>query len=1153
MSTESTDVRLEDRYEKSHGKVVLNGSQALTRLPILQAQADRRRGLNTAGYISGYPGSPLGGYDLELRRAKQALEENHIVFQPGVNEDLAATAILGTQQLEVQPDRNYDGVFSIWYGKGPGLFRSGDAIRHGAYYGASANGGVLVAVGDDHQGKSSTMPYGSELDFASHSMPYLYPSNVQEIVEYGLYGFALSRYCGAWIGLKLTNETMLGTATVDLDESVRTFETPQGVERPTGTNFRPYDAANYLFVTERMHRYGRPQLAQAFAKANPIDRIAIAAPAKKLGIVAAGVAYQTVRHALDLLGIDETRARDIGLSLYKVGMAWPLQAEAFSNFVRGHAEILFIEEKHGVIENQARQLLFHWPEPHRPRLIGKTDEAGAPLLDEFGELGADRVAATIAARLTRCGIDEQVFVAQSMRGHGPVLAAIDPNIARIPYFCSGCPHNRSTTVPDGSMAMAGTGCHAMVMYMNRSTDTSFVQMGGEAHNWLGLSHFVKTRHRIQNLGDGTYCHSGLLALFSAASRDLNVTYKILFNDAISMTGGQPLSGRLTVPVLTHQVSALGARRVAITTDDVTRYRGSSTLAPGTTVHDRRELDSLQREFREISGVTVIIHDQTCAAEKRRRRKRGLYPDPPKRAFINQAVCDACGDCARASNCLSVDISKTEFGNKRRIDQSSCNKDFSCVEGFCPSFVTVHGGKPRKAVAGRLDPSLLKDVPAPVIPMIHGTHAILVNGVGGTGVVTVGAVLAMAAHIDGKFASTYDMSGLAQKGGAVQSHIIIANSADAVTANAIGPGEADLILGCDLVVTTGQTSMEAVRVGHTRILVNTAATSTAALQFLRDFEVPVERLVAGLVERVGDLLSSVDATTTTAALVGSDVTVNMFLVGFSFQKGWLPISERAILKAIELNGASIETNKQTFGLGRVAAHDWQRLAPFLDPYLERAGLKLATTLEDKIARRVDYLTRYQSATYARRYVDFVTRITDLDKANSGSAGELSMAVAENLFKLMAYKDEYEVARLYSSGEFAAELKRNFEGDFTVKVHLSPPLLARPDRTTGVPGKMAFGSWIFPFFNVLARLRGLRGTAFDPFGRTAERRLERRLIDDYRATIGHVAERLTTGNYSHAVAIARVPAEIRGYGHVKLAAIETAAARARELQADFDRSS
>ena len=1135
-------VQLQDKYTQPAGRVFISGMQALVRLALLQAERDRAAGLNTAGFITGYRGSPVGGYDMELWRARVLLEQAGVRFQPGVNEDLAATAVWGTQQLGLLPGAKHDGVFAIWYGKGPGVDRSGDPIKHGNRQGVSKQGGVLLVVGDDHSGKSSTVAHQSEQALAAHGVPVLYPATVQEYLDFGLAGFALSRFSGAWVALKCVNETAEATATVDLDPTRWQFTRPEGISLPeAGLHVRiTFDP---LAEEIRQVRFRFPAV-HAFVRANRLDRVVIGAPARRLGVVTAGKSFLDVMEALRLLGIDEARAHQLGVSVYKAGLIWPLEPAGLTAFATGHAELLFVEEKAAFLQPQAESALFNLPAGQRPRIVGKQDESGAPLLPADVPLDAAQIARVIAARLRQLGAADDAVLAR-LQALEALLVERDGRVvgplARLPYFCSGCPHNTSTKVPEGSLAMSGIGCHAMVIWMGRHT-LAPTQMGGEGLNWTGISPFTATPHIFQNLGDGTYFHSGLLAIRGAVTAGVNITYKILYNDAVAMTGGQPVEGHLSPAQIARQVLAERAVRVALVSVEPSKYAGDASLPREVKVHHRDELLTVEREFRQIPGTTVIIYEQTCAAEARRRRKRHEFPDPPRRVFINEAVCEGCGDCSVQSNCLSVTPVETEFGRKRRIDQSSCNKDYSCLKGHCPSFVTIHGGAPRRRAGATLDPALFEGLPEPALPAITGSYDVLIPGIGGTGVVTVGALLGMAAHIEGRGVSIYDMTGLAQKGGAVFSHVrLTARPGEAVAAR-IGAGQAHLILGCDLVVAAGRDTLGTVAAGQTAAVVNGALVPTAAFQQQPDVDFQQPAMLSALRRAIGDARCHLfDATSASQRLLGNSIGANMVLVGYAWQLGLLPIGLEAIERAIALNGVQVEFNLQAIRLGRVAAAAPDRLESLLGGQVPAAPKALAELVADW--ERI--LTDYQDAAYARRYRTLVDRVAALEHERTPGQQGLTEAVARHYFKLLAYKDEYEVARLYSSETFKRQLADEFEGDYRVSINLAPPLLARVDPKTGLTPKREYGAWVFGLFRVLRGMRRLRGTAFDLFGRSAERKLERQLIVDYERLMDEVTGILDDANHATAVRLAELPDRIRGYGHVKQGTVEAV----RKLQIEL----
>ena len=1141
-------VSLDDKYALESGRIYLSGIQALVRLPMMQRQRDVAAGLNTAGFISGYRGSPLGGLDQNLWRAKRFLQRSHIQFQPGINEDLAATMVWGTQQLNLFPGAKYDGVFSMWYGKGPGVDRCGDVFKHGNMHGTSKHGGVLLLAGDDHIGASSTLPHQSEHAFIAAMIPVLNPAGVQEILDYGLYGWAMSRYSGCWIGFICTAETVESSASVYVDPSRVPIALPNDFEMPPGgLGIRWPDP--WVDQEYRLQRY-KAYAALAFARANKLDRIVIDSPRPRFGIVTTGKSYLDVRQAFDDLGIDEKLAAEIGIRLYKVGMSWPLEREGARHFAEGLEEVLVVEEKRAIIENQFKEQLYNWRADVRPRVIGKFDDKGEWILPSSGELTPAMIAKVIASRIRRFWtspkMEERIALIEAKER---AMAAKASTFKRTPYFCSGCPHNTSTKVPEGSRALAGIGCHFMAVWMDRDTAT-FTHMGAEGVTWLGQAPFTETQHVFANLGDGTYFHSGSLAIRAAVASKANITYKILYNDAVAMTGGQPIEGTLTVPQITQQLAAEGVQRIVVVSDEPDKYPSGAGFAQGVSIHHRDDLDKVQRELREVKGVTALIYDQTCAAEKRRRRKRGTFPDPDKRVFINELVCEGCGDCSVQSNCLSVTPVETEFGRKRAIDQSSCNKDFSCVKGFCPSFVTVHGGKVRKSKAAGVDAGTFANLPEPKLPTLDAPYGILVTGVGGTGVVTIGALVGMAAHIEGKGCTVLDMTGLSQKGGAVLSHIRIAKTPEEIHAVRIAAGEANALIGCDLVVAAAAEATSRVRTGLTRAVVNSFETTVGDFTRKPDLQFPTSELRQSIIEAAGaDATEFLDATGLATALMGDSIATNMFMLGYAWQKGMVPVSREAIERAIELNEVAVEANKRAFNWGRAAAVDIAAVERAALPAAPGPLRKLSKTLDEMITRRVEYLTAYQNAAYAKHYENLVRKVQAVEAERTPGQSGLAEAVARYAFKLMAYKDEYEVARLYTDGSFQQAIRRQFEGDYKLEFHLAPPAIAERDPDTGHLKKRSFGPWMMTAFRLLAKLKFLRGTAFDVFGRSAERRMERQLIVDYVRLIGEIMATLTPANHRIAVALASIPEHIRGFGHVKEAHLKTAKTREAELLAQY----
>ena len=1156
-ATALRDVTLDDKYQLETGRVYLTGVQALVRLLILQRQRDLAAGLNTAGFVSGYRGSPLGALDQSLWSAAKFLERAHIKFQPGLNEDLAATSIWGSQQVNMYPGARYDGVFSMWYGKGPGVDRCGDVFKHANYAGTSKYGGVLVLAGDDHAAKSSTLPHQSDHQFSAAMMPVLYPSSVQEIIDLGLHGWAMSRYSGLWVGFKCVSDTVESSASVIIDpERVKLVMPDDFPFPPDGVHIRWPDG--FLATEARMQDF-KIYAALHYCRANQLNRIVIDSPKPRLGIITSGKSYLDVRQALDDLGISETDAAEIGIRVFKVAMPWPLEPEGVRHFAEGLEEILVVEEKRQIVEYQLKEQLYNWRTDVRPRVVGKFDEKGEwmrPhgdwLLPAASELTPAMIARVIAQRIARLElhprhkekIESRVAFINAKEA---ALAKPKITLQRIPYFCSGCPHNTSTRVPEGSRSTAGIGCHVMAIWMDRSTAT-FTHMGGEGVPWIGQAPFTEEKHTFANLGDGTYYHSGVLAIRAAVAAKVNITYKILYNDAVAMTGGQPVDGPISPAIIAQQVAAEGVGKVVVVSDEPDKYP-SGYFAPGVAIHHRDDLDRVQRELRDTPGCTVLLYDQTCAAEKRRRRKRGKYPDPAKRVFINELVCEGCGDCGVKSNCVSVAPVETEFGRKRTIDQSSCNKDFSCVNGFCPSFVTVEGGglrKPKRADA--LDFSSLPD---PDIPATTEPYGILVTGIGGTGVVTIGALLGMAAHLAGKGCSVLDMTGLAQKNGAVVSHVRVADQPEQLYATRIAAGEAKLVLACDILTGVGDEAIAKMQKGVTRALVNTALVMPAEFTRNADLRFPL----GSMEQEIGDAVAPgdaefLDATRLASGLMGDSIATNLFMVGFAYQRGLIPLSEAAIVRAIELNGAAVESNKQSFRWGRLAAVDPARVsAAAVPPAAKPDSQRLSESLDEMVARRSAFLTDYQDAAYARRYTDFVAKVRAAETSRLPGKSALTEAVARYYFKLLAIKDEYEVARLYADGDFLKRVAAQFEGDYKLNFHLAPPLSNKPDAVSGEPRKTTYGPWMMSAFRVLARMKWLRGTALDVFGKTEERRTERRLITDYEALLDELLPRLAPHNHAIAIELASIPEHIRGYGHVKLRHLEAAKAKQAALVADF----
>jgi len=1142
-------VSLDDKYDLNQSHVFVTGYQALIRACLMQKERDRRAGLNTAGYVTGYRGSPLGGLDQQFLRAARQLAAADIKFQPGLNEDLAATALWGTQQAELRGEGKFDGVFGMWYGKGPGVDRTGDVFRHANLAGTSKHGGVVALMGDDHTAESSTTAHQSEFHFVDVMIPILNPAGAQEIIDYAQYAWAMSRFTGAWTALKCMHETVESTGVVDGSlERVQIVTPTDFTIPPGGLNIRLTDT--FLGQEARLHDFKRDAML-AFALANKLNHIITSGGrAPKIGVITTGKAYLDVRQALDELGIDEIKCNDLGLRLFKIACVWPIGRQELTEFAQGLDLIIVVEEKRSLIEVQVREELYGTA--NQPVCIGKKDEQGNWLFPVKGALDPNDIAICIGERLLRYGANEELAANVARLKSAQLALSETTDVAqRIPYFCSGCPHNTSTRVPEGSRAYAGIGCHYMAQWMDRNT-LGYTQMGGEGANWIGEAPFSKREHVFQNLGDGTYNHSGYLAIRAAIASGVKMTYKILFNDAVAMTGGQANDGGLTVPQIAAQVAAEGASRVVVVTDEPWKYAKAIEWPRGLTVHHRDELDAVQRELATVPGVTVLIYDQTCAAEKRRRRKRGAFPDPDKRVVIHDLVCEGCGDCGVKSNCVSLQPLETEWGRKRTIDQSSCNKDYSCLKGFCPSFVTVHGAKLKKGEAVA-EPKAWPALPTPDAPLLNHPYGIIVTGIGGTGIVTIGAIVGMAAHLEGKGVGIIDMAGLAQKGGAVSSHIRVANTPDDIHAIRVAAGGADLVLGGDIVVVGAKNVLGAIKAGITRVIVNTAEFLPGDFTRNADYSLPTERLKRAIIGHAGRERSHfVDAGRLATALLGNSMGANMFMLGYAYQAGTLPLSADAIERAIEMNGEAVPMNIAAFRYGRRAAVDSKALEALIEPRPQERNdsLRLSQSFAETVNRRAEFLTAYQNAGYARRYRNWVEKVRAVEAEKAPGYCGLAEAVARYLFKLMAYKDEYEVARLYSETSFLDRVKSTFDGDkFRLEFHLAPPLLARRNPETGEPKKMSFGPWMIKAFAVIAKFKFLRATAFDPFGYTAERKMERRLISDYEQLLEELLEHLTPANHHVAVALAMIPEKIRGFGPVKQRHLAAAKAEETALREQF----
>jgi len=1146
MKSSLLKVDLDDKYTLDSGRIFIIGTQALVRLPLMQRRRDEAMSLNTAGFIAGYRGSPLGGFDQALWKASHHLETHQIHFKPGINEELAATAVWGSQQIALSPGATVQGVFSMWYGKGPGVDRSGDALKHANMAGTNPYGGVLALMGDDHACKSSTLPHQSDFAFMDAFIPIIYPATVQDVLDLGLFGWALSRYSGLWVGFKMLSDTVDTAASVTVDPSRFTIHLPTDFDMPVeGVHLRWPDTP--IDQERRLHDI-KLKSVPYFVRANQLNRQAwpleLGRKKPRFGIITVGKSYIDVRQALEDLGIDEAAAKALGLAVFKVTVSWPLEPTTLQDFCKSLDSVLIVEEKRPLIEDQVKTILYHLPANQRPEVLGKKDAKGKPLLPSSFELNATQIAGAIAHCLkSLSGLErfESAFQEAIKKAHPK--QSFPTHIARLPYYCSGCPHNSSTTqLPEGSRAMAGIGCHYMATWITNTTKI-FTHMGAEGVPWLGQAPFTTEKHIFANLGDGTYYHSGYLAIRAAVASKVNITYKILYNDAVAMTGGQPVDGPLTPWDVSQQVYAEGVRRIAFVTDDLNRVPLGANFAHGTTIHDRDELQSVQESLKSWKGTSVLIYDQTCAIEKRRRRKRGTLVDPNKRIFINETVCEGCGDCGKKSNCLSVIPLETEWGLKRAIDQSPCNKDYSCIKGFCPSFVSVIGGSVRKPKPSATPEDLFAKLPKPKSVSLERPYSIFVAGVGGTGVVTIGSLIGMAAHLEGKGCSIVDMAGLAQKGGAVVSHIRVSKKPEDIHATRVSMGGADLLLGSDLVVSANPDGLEKISKNRTQVIVNSHESITGHFTQNPDATIPGAALKEELIKVAGkDRVDFIEAGALATALLGDSIATNVFLVGYALQKGFIPVSSEVILEAIHLNNVAVSMNTEAFQWGRLAAVDRNAVEAFIKKVVPvDPDHILSEAFTEKSLRRYEFLVEYQDKPYADRYLSFVQKVAR-EEMRLGLEG-LADAVAQSYFRLLAIKDEYEVARLYTNGDFMRRLKQQFEGNFKLEFHLAPPLFARRDPHTKELKKITYGPWIFKVFKLLAKGKRLRGTIFDIFGYSAERRLERQMLIDFEIMIGKLLIQLTPKNHAIACQLAALPQTVRGFGHVKERNLKSA----REVEA------
>lgn len=1128
------EISLADKYVQEEGEVFLSGNQALVRLPLQQRVRDARVDLNTAGFISGYRGSPLGRLDMELWQVGDLLKKSNIHFQPAINEDLAATAVWGTQQTANFPGARVSGVFGIWYGKGPGVDRSGDALKHANAAGTAPLGGVLALAGDDHGAKSSTQAHQSDYALIAAGIPVLYPSNVQEILDYGLHGIAMSRHAGCWVSMKLVTDVVEGTSSVTVGPDSPRIVVPP----PVSADAHIKRIAMPKSQEEALYGLRLPA-ALDYARVNQLNDIRVAAPDATIGIVSAGKSYGDTRLALERLAAEGYPVANI--RILKIGMVWPLDPDIVRTFARGLQTILVIEEKRPLLEDQIKTILFD--DDVRPKIIGKFEgdniwspSRGTEAFSMVGELSPDGIVARLRKIL---GLEPK----------SPTLTKLIANsvVERLPTFCSGCPHSTSTRLPDGSLALAGIGCHSIALLRNPMLTGPIAHMGAEGAMWMGMSHFTDTPHMFANIGDGTYYHSGFLAIRQAVAAKISITYKLLLNGFVSMTGGQPIEGELTSRQIATELLAEGVAQISIVTDDPEKY-ASQVLPAGIIVHHRDRLDAVQRELREKRGVTVLIYDQMCATERRRLRKRGKFSESEKRSFINPAVCEGCGDCGDKSNCLSIEPLETDYGRKRRINQASCNTDLSCVKGFCPSFVTVVGGKVRKAAVKDLAIPDTSSLPEPQLPPLEHAIGMLVTGIGGTGVITLGAIIGMAGHLDGVHAATLDLTGLAQKYGAVMSHIRLAPDKAQLHSYRLAQGEADVVIGCDLIVAASQEAVEKMDRTRTRAILGGEVSPT------RDFTSNPDWHVDGdaLVERVAAAAQearAIRAADLARVLVGDPIGANMLLLGYAWQSGWIPLSRASIEQAIQLNGAAVKLNMASFAWGRIAAHDVSSLptAPRVDAG-DATVVPQQDALEDILKRRCADLAEYQNAAYAQRYRNFVLRVSEKER-RLGLGDDLAMAVARYYYKLLAYKDEFEVARLYSAPAFRRGLQETFDGDYQLRFHLGAGPFARRDETTGESTKTEIGAWVLPLFRVLSGLRFLRGGVLDPFVRSEERKLALKEIEQYEVDMGRVLNGLSSERYAVAVEIASVPEHLRGYGHVRERSATAIEAKRAELWVRF----
>jgi len=1136
------DTKLEDKYTLENGIRFLTGTQALVRIPLVQIRKDNKNNLKTACYISGYRGSPLGGYDQQILKNIDYLNANNIQFQPGINEELAATSLWGTQQSNLRGEGKYDGVFGIWYGKGPGVDRAGDALKHVNLAGTSKYGGVLALMGDDHICESSTTSHQSEFAMIDAMIPFFNPSGVQEILDYGLYGIHLSRQSGCWIGIKCVHDNVSSGATVDLNENRHLIKDVNSeFLTDEGLNIRLNDSPQ---AKEHRLHYHKIKVVKEFCKINKLNEIKYNFPNSKIGIVTTGKSYLDTKLAFEKIGIDKNLSKQIGIKFLKIAMPWPLENTIIEEFSQGLEKIIVVEEKRSLIETQIKEILFNTNK--NIKIIGKLDEENNDLFLSSGSLDPGIIAIKLYKHISQIHSSEKIQnninnLKNLLKNNNNVL-----NIERAPYFCSGCPHNTSTKIPENTRAITGISCAYLVQNMERNNE-GFTQMGSEGASWVGESVFSNTDHIFQNMGDGTYIHSGILSIRHAVAAKTKMTFKILYNDAVALTGGQALDGLPTVAQMSRQLESEGVKKIAIITDEPNKYKSRDKFSNNSRVYDRKEIIDVQIKLSQINDTTAIIYDQTCAAEKRRRIKKSILPEPNKKIFINEKVCEGCGDCGIQSNCISIVPVETEYGRKRQIDQSNCNKDYSCVDGFCPSFVSVVGDvKLKTNVNNSLIERINSTISEPILPEIQQSYGIMIAGIGGTGVVTIGAILATAAQIDGKGSGVLDMTGLAQKGGAVKSFLRIFNDPKEISTIRLSYGDTNLLMGFDLLVANDEEVLKTLDKQKTKSIINSDEIMTGEFTRDKNFFLPFDKMKENLINILGkNNIDFMPSNTITNKILGDSILSNMFIVGNAYQSGLIPIKANAIEQAIQLNGVSIDENIHAFRLGR---HSINMKEEILNLIYEKE--KVITNFDEKFVDRYNFLIKYQNKKYADKYKELVDYVKKCEEKISVDIKNFSNAVAINYFKLMSYKDEYEIARLYSDNEFINKINETFEGNFKINYHLSPPIFYTQDKITGHPLKINFGSWIMILFKFISLFKFLRGTYFDLFGYFEERKIERLLINNYKDRILEICTKLTIENYALAVEIASTPDQIRGFGYIKEKNIEIAKRCEDKLMSAFN---